>query len=181
MKRRRVNRARVVVGSSSTRGTWIETQEEADAFVEESSRPPHGGRGLKLHARGRARGGRKSSSTRGTWIETYCTAPGPFATSGRPPHGGRGLKPVEPSAFFIFSVSSSTRGTWIETAGKSRSCGRACRSSSTRGTWIETLRKRDYLPRTTGRPPHGGRGLKHRLGNRLPLVLRVVLHTGDVD
>ena len=56
------------------------------------SRPPHGGRGLKL--------------------VTLLLDGG--AGDCRPPHGGRGLKFLQLTLPFLLLRSSSTRGTWIE-------------------------------------------------------------------
>ena len=59
----------MLLSSSSTRGTWIEIPNRMVIPACGISRPPHGGRGLKLDCQGLSERGYKSSSTRGTWIE----------------------------------------------------------------------------------------------------------------
>ena len=64
------------------------------------SRPPHGGRGLKLF---------------------ILIVNG--LTLSRPPHGGRGLKFLIVIIYKILGRSSSTRGTWIEITTVIRNTG----------------------------------------------------------
>ena len=56
--------------SSPSRGTWIETKKPYTSLSVQSSRPPHGGRGLKLPVHAGIHHDRRSSPSRGTWIET---------------------------------------------------------------------------------------------------------------
>ena len=121
------------------------------------SRPPHGGRGLKFLS----------------WRV-------PPLFERRPPHGGRGLKYQQ--------AQCPLHGLW---------------SSSTRRTWIEIPPWKAWAISPPCRPPHGGRGLKF-LSSRvcqwegtssstrrtwIEIVSRydpstgevVVLHTEDVD
>ena len=124
------------IRSSSTRRTWIEMSRRSAAFS-----------------------AALSSSTRRTWIEIAVVCLRSFCNPGRPPHGGRGLKYLLYGRPHQCRASSSTRRTWIEIF----LCGLPQiqqRSSSTRRTWIEIDERRDGHVKPTGRPPHGGRGLK---------------------
>ena len=147
------------LGSSPSRGTWIEMTCTLLVRLMTRGRPPRGGRGLKYRCRCRnhlstrrpPRGGRGlkssrikseimailSSPSRGTWIEISLRHTHGPPARGRPPRGGRGLK------FFIYeksifeSMSSPSRGTWIE-------------------IYVATRKRPSYRRR----PPRGGRGLK---------------------
>ena len=79
------------MGSSSTRGTWIEIDRFPCRSGRQQCRPPHGGRGLKCRVFDVTESLGLSSSTRGTWIEIDKRGA-----------GGQG------------KWSSSARGTWIE-------------------------------------------------------------------
>ena len=78
------------------------------------SRPPHGGRGLKLFTAELSFPSTWSSSTRGTWIEIQGKRLHQRKSTRRPPHGGRGLKWTFFHLHCHTEGSSSTRGTWIE-------------------------------------------------------------------
>ena len=81
----------------------------------------------------------------------------------RPPHGGRGLKYIVVGADRIATVSPPARGAWIEIIAADIVRSHSAVSPPARGAWIEILWLRNCQNSRTGRPPHGGRGLKYAL------------------
>ena len=142
-----------------------------------------------------------SSSTRGTWIEIRGqrgSLRGCWSSSTR----GTWIEMIVEANKSLMSESSSTRGTWIEISME-HTISSLVLSSSTRGTWIEICSPSSTVISSSGRPPHGGRGLKSRTctycfqsgrssstrGTWIEIYhtapqrhnTDVVLHTGDVD
>ena len=91
----------------------------------------------------------------------------------RPPHGGRGLKYVNKHGYDLaMEMSPSPRRAWIEIFC-SRSRGiHFEQSPSPRRAWIEISSYTPLRSSVTCRPPHGGRGLKYRLGRLRSAVRR---------
>ena len=124
-------------------------------------RPPHGGRGLKFAVSEATARAVQSPSPRRAWIEMFVPLLSSRSFWRRPPHGGRGLK------FFLLRtgnlciLSPSPRRAWIEIFPPPLSVVFPW-SPSPRRAWIEIRSIRWALPTATGRPPHGGRGLKYK-------------------
>ena len=147
-----------------------------------TSRPSHGGRGLKYMTFAAERYTVASPLTRGAWIEISSTRRKTTPPLCRPSHGGRGLKfdfsenrkvsnPSRPShggrglkllfAYRVhqFSTSPLTRGAWIEILACTQGNPHAG-SPLTRGAWIEICSSSSVAFNSACRPSHGGRGLK---------------------
>ena len=150
-----------------------------------SSRPlgrsPHGERGLKLcccllctcrkpslPSRGawieicgnpRHTRDHRSLPSRGAWIEIGFWLELSCSRVRRSPHGERGLKSstLRPAPNCLLSLPS--RGAWIEMNKKKLSL-RILQSLPSRGAWIEIFEVRLDGKPTSGRSPHGERGLK---------------------
>ena len=143
--------------SPSSRRAWIEITEYKSLTAVHASRPPHGGRGLKLP-----------------------TKHPQSAKKSRPPHGGRGLKFLMVMAVLIFSWSPSSRRAWIEIFFIPRSNCRN-KSPSSRRAWIEINQFGIAVNLVERRPPHGGRGLKFLIERLQSHEDKVALLTEGVD
>ena len=131
-------------------------------FYSFSSRPPHGGRGLKSIAALCNDNSRASPSPRRAWIEIFCWMRQRCGAFRRPPHGGRGLKffcvvgalknasspsprrawieiiYIAAKAIYLWS-SPSPRRAWIEIVVSEQVTASGCTSPSPRRAWIEIL------------------------------------------
>ncbi len=122
--------------SSPARGTWVEMSQSWTSRLTKVSSP-----------------------ARGTWVEIHQRPPENHHRQGRPPHGGRGLKCQDDQYNTGARGSSPARGTWVEMDAIT-GCSPMLASSPARGTWVEISGSLHFGHETTGRPPHGGRGLK---------------------
>ena len=112
---------------------------QASAGVPAASRPPHGGRGLKLV---RAINSSTVISRRpphgGRGLKLRCVGD-ILNPDGRPPHGGRGLKCRLACCPLLCTRSPSSRRAWIEILWIQNRIPRAFRSPSSRRAWIKIV------------------------------------------
>ena len=156
------------------------TQKCIRIFVNICCRPPHGGRGLKSFPGLLADKTCGSAPTRGPWIEIcQCISRSTVVTSA--PTRGPWIEIRCWAAPWPGGWSAPTRGPWIEIFRRFSTVGSPGMSAPTRGPWIEMKVDSRIKSLESGRPPHGGRGLKSAPAAMPSAGRRVGPHTGAVD
>ena len=123
--------------SLPARGAWVEMSTTKQSRMTQTSRSPHGERGLKWRVQVNV----------GQWL-------------GRSPHGERGLKLGRCAGSARHGKSLPARGAWVEILERKTRCGAAsCRSPHGERGLKSAHSGRDGH-RSEGRSPHGERGLK---------------------
>ena len=128
----------------------------------QSSRPPRGGRGLKLFLAIVCMTVRESPPSRGAWIEIIRYLSIAIILLSRPPRGGRGLK----SLINRITIAKQSRpprgGRGLKLYGFGGRNWSFCRPPRG-GRGLKSETDGAGIPRRCGRPPRGGRGLKFLL------------------